>query len=211
MKYNQVTFQFQAVRHLPASQQEEYRRLKQQIAKLEKQRQISSALQKQAPRNVIKAIQMSSAVGKQNPKQVVKTCNPISLLTSKQLNGPTTEARTTGDSRMGNVVHDTSNAEKNEYRKTGPEPSAVSLQPLRVAVPQAQLNHVNSETKREVPLSKGNKALAYVSNLNVPSSNFDSDVKKIGQTVQSPKTQDSIVLRNPQGLATLQSHLITER
>lgn len=191
---------------MPASQQEEYRRLKQQIAKLEKQRQISS--KKQVPQTLSKGTQINSAssfsVG--NSKQVVRNPNLIPVLPLKQ---SIVTCTATGRLDVRNVP------EANDPLKLQSsllsEPSAVTLQHSRVTAPQAKLNIVSSITRREVSVNRGNKALTNVSNLSMSDTILDSNTINKVQLPKLLKLEDSKVHRNPQGLATLESNLVTER
>jgi hypothetical protein len=185
---------FQAVRHLPVQQQEEYRRLKQQIAKLEKQRQVSLALRKQGPLSVFKGTQLNSAATSSNSKEVIQ---PSNLKQSKDL--PTTPK----SSKLPNIPITAPRVTKVVIQQSKQVPltcAAASVQPTKVAVPKLTLNFGDSNQKTETLSHRSNKALANVSNLNVTGSVNKKNVSIRGQ-----------VPRNQQGLKTFESSLITER
>lgn len=183
-----------AVRHLPVQQQEEYRRLKQQIAKLEKQRQVSLALRKQGPLSVFKGTQLNSAATSSNSKEVIQ---PSNLKQSKDL--PTTPK----SSKLPNIPITAPRVTKVVIQQSKQVPltcAAASVQPTKVAVPKLTLNFGDSNQKTETLSHRSNKALANVSNLNVTGSVNKKNVSIRGQ-----------VPRNQQGLKTFESSLITER
>lgn len=178
-----------AVKHLPVSQQEEYRRLKQQIAKLEKQRQIAVKVQKQNSVTASKGSQTITTARAQNVKQVLKNSNPLisSSISSK-----------TSTNSITNVL--------------APQVSSVPAPKHEVNAIQSSSKNSDARIGREISVNRSNTALANVSNLNVTSVIPKTSVSEVvstefitGSLEGTEVVQDQHVLKN------LESNLIKER
>ncbi|XP_034240460.1 uncharacterized protein LOC117644886 [Thrips palmi] len=211
-----------AVKHLPASQQEEYRRLKQQIATLEKQRQISIE-QKRVPPSVSIGTQMNTSTHQKNTNLINK--GPSKVVLSSHSRSQTSEASVLKrDSKAVNtsassiilkqpVSTSTLKNVKAAAPRTSPKVMNVNARQTssdtgKVAVSQSSSQTDFSKLPRDTQLLKGKTALANVSNLSATSlPNLTKTVLEPQKTIKT----STAVAPNPSSLSSLEESLVLER
>lgn len=197
-----------AVKHLPVSQQEEYRRLKQQIAQLEKQREISTRQQKQTLVSVSKGTQVKVASSLNSSKQATVTPKVTALPSSKSSNVPLAASSAKTD-LLKNDTHVKAKISKVPIISTSTvtQKQAVTA-PAPLTSKIVKLNNINNLAQKSSTASVNG-----LSSKGAIDTNAKSDIK--GCLPPSQLKPNNFVAaevpENKEGLFSLQSTLVTER
>lgn len=205
-----------AVKHLPASQQEEYRRLKQQIATLEKQRQVSIE-KKRALQSVSKGTQMNTLTnqkitkltdkgsGKAVPSLISRSTVTLEASGTKMAPKTGTALKQPVSTSLKIVKATAPQILPKSPKVTAPETSSETL---AVTVTQTSPQPENIKVQRDIPVLKGKTALANVSNLSVASL---PNLSKTAPEIQKNNKSNKLVASNSPSLSSLEENLIIER